>query len=63
MTDTLARLRRVGLDVPRSALIAALHTGGVQKVNLISPAADVEVPATGAAFASSITITLAGFEL
>ena len=63
VNDTLTRLRRVGLDVPRSALIAALHTGGVQKVNLISPAADVEVPATGAAHAHTITVTLAGFEL
>lgn len=50
----------LGNDVPRSALIAALHVGGVQKVELISPAADVEVAPHQAARASIITLNNIG---
>lgn len=59
--DTLlASMRRIGRDVTRSALIAALHSGGVQNVNLVSPAADVVVGDTGAAWATAVTVNVAG---
>jgi len=60
VTALLASQRRVGRDVTRSALIAALHTGGVQNVALISPAADVAIGETEAAWAETVEITVAG---
>lgn len=62
VADLLATRRRIGSDIPRSALIAALHGGGVQNVNLIAPAADVAVAETGAAWAQDIAISIAGFD-
>lgn len=56
----LAEQRRIGRDVTRSALIAALHTGGVQNVALIQPAADVVVSDTQAAAVATIAVTIAG---
>lgn len=53
--------RRMGRDIPRSALIAALHVGGVQKVTLISPAADIVCSDIQAAHCDDIAITIAGF--
>lgn len=53
--------RRMGRDIPRSALIAALHVGGVQKVTLIAPAADIVCSDIQAAHCEDIAITLAGF--
>ncbi len=61
VADTLAANRRIGRDIPRSALIAALHGAGVQNVALISPAVDVVVGETGAAWADDITISIVGF--
>ncbi|HYD23842.1 MAG TPA: baseplate J/gp47 family protein [Croceibacterium sp.] len=56
----LAANRRMGRDVPRSALIAALHVAGVQKLELLSPAADVVVGELQAPAPGEITLTLAG---
>lgn len=56
----LAANRRIGRDVPRSALIAALHVAGVQRVNLVAPATDLVFDLTEAGYADSISITLAG---
>lgn len=56
----LAANRRLGRDVPRSALIAALHVAGVQRVNLIAPAADIVIAPTGAAYAETISVTVVG---
>lgn len=56
----LAEQRRIGRDVTRSAIIAALHTGGVQNVNLIAPGADIVIAETQAASAGAISVTLAG---
>lgn len=61
VTELLTAQRRIGRDVTRSALIAALHGAGVQNVNLVAPAADVVVGDTGAAWAESVTITIAGY--
>ena len=51
------RSRRIGRDVPRSAIIAALHVGGVERVNLQSPAADVAIARTQVSAPGAITLT------
>lgn len=59
----LLRARRLGRDVPRSALIAALHVANVQRVVLTSPVADVIASPAQYARASAIDVTVAGTEL
>lgn len=58
----LADNRRIGRDISRSAIFAALHVAGVQNVTLTSPAADVVADETQAAHAQSITVTITGFD-
>ena len=60
LVDLLASNRRIGRDITRSAIIAALHTGGVQNVVLLQPAADVAVSDVQAGHASSISVQVAG---
>ncbi len=56
----LAQTRRLGRDVPRSALVAALHTAGVQRVVLAEPAADVVLDPTQAGHAATIELINGG---
>jgi phage-related baseplate assembly protein len=56
----LAANRKLGRDHPRSALIAALHVAGVQKVDLVEPAADVVVTPLQVAQPGEPAITIAG---
>lgn len=56
----LASARRLGRDVPRSAIIAALHVGGIQRVELLSPVADLVMTPLQAAVADVITLNNAG---
>lgn len=56
----LAQTKRLGYDITRSGLIAALHRPGVQNVALTSPAADVVCSPAEAAHCTATTITLAG---
>lgn len=56
-----AQARKLGRDIPRSALIAAIHVGGVQKVELNSPAADLLCSDLQAGHLTAIDLTLAGF--
>ena len=51
---------RLGRDVTRSGLFAALHAEGVQNVVLTAPAADVVVTELQAAYCSATTVTIAG---
>ena len=53
--------RRIGRDLSRSAILAALHVGGVQKVELLKPVEDVVVDATSATAVVGKSITVAGF--
>ena len=53
----VAEHHRLGHDITRSGLFAALHQPGVQNVNLISPAADVVISANSAAFCSAFTVS------
>lgn len=51
--------RKIGRNVPRSALFAALHVAGVEAVNLTAPAADVAITPVQAAHATQIEVTVA----
>lgn len=59
----LAATRRLGRDIARSAIIAALHVGNVQRVTLIQPAADIAIGTGEIGNATATTITVAGTEL
>lgn len=56
----VAESHRMGRDITISALHAALHAEGVQRVELIQPTADIVVDRTQAAYCTSITVTHAG---
>lgn len=54
---------RIGYDVTRSGLFAALHQKGVQNVNLISPEADLVIGDGEAAYCTSIDVTIGGTDV
>jgi phage-related baseplate assembly protein len=58
----LTSIRKLGRDVARSAIIAALHVGNVQRVNLISPADDIPISDAQIGNPTSINVTLGGTE-
>lgn len=47
-------------DITLSGLYAALHVDGVQKVNFISPAADIPIARNQASYCTSIKVTVVG---
>ncbi|MDU6414739.1 baseplate assembly protein [Mixta calida] len=51
---------RLGRDIRKSALYAALHVEGVQRVELAQPAADVVLDKTQAAYCTGFRITVGG---
>lgn len=51
---------RLGRDIRRSALYAALHVEGVQRVELAQPAADVVLDKTQAAYCTATQIAVGG---
>ncbi|QVK23268.1 hypothetical protein KHX94_00005 [Shewanella dokdonensis] len=52
--------RRLGRSVTLSGLYAALHVGGVQRVELRSPTADVHCSINQAAFCDDIQVVYGG---
>jgi phage-related baseplate assembly protein len=62
LDQLLATNRRLGRNIARSAIIAALHVGGVQNVNLVEPVADVFVEQTQVGSVGAIDVTIAGFD-
>jgi phage-related baseplate assembly protein len=56
----VADRHKIGHDVTRSGIFAALHQSGVQNVVLTSPAADVVIASYQAAYCTGITITNGG---
>lgn len=56
----LTNARKLGRDVTRSALIAALHVANVQKVELLSPAADILIDQNEIASVTATNVTIAG---
>ncbi|WP_210522791.1 baseplate assembly protein [Pantoea ananatis] len=51
---------KIGRDVARSAIMAALHVQGVQRVELLEPARDIVIADTQAARCESFTIETGG---
>lgn len=54
----LASAHRLGREIPLSAITAALHVGGVRKVVINAPLADVECTALQATFCTGITLNI-----
>lgn len=52
--------RRLGRDIRLSALYAAMHVEGVQRVSLIKPVADVVLDRTQAAYCTGYVLTVGG---
>lgn len=52
--------RRLGRDIRRSAIYAALHVQGVQRVELQHPAADVVLDKSQAAFCTESSVVIGG---
>lgn len=52
--------KRLGRDIRLSALYAAMHVEGVQRVNLIKPSVDVVLDKTQAAYCTGYTLTVGG---
>lgn len=60
LENLLQDSRRLGRDVTRSAIMAALHVAGVQNVTLTHPAVNVEVDETQIANSTGTTIRISG---
>lgn len=56
----ISESHRLGRDVTRSGLFAALHAEGVQRVEIVHPAADVVVNRTQATHCAGVTLTHGG---
>lgn len=52
--------RRLGRSITLSGLYAALHVGGVQRVELLQPTADVQCSVNEAAFCTAVDVTYGG---
>lgn len=52
-----ATLHKVDMDIPRSAFVAATHVEGVKRVNVVSPAEDIHIDRTQAAYCTAVTVT------
>lgn len=53
---------RLGRDVPLSGIFSVLHSEGVQRVELTSPASDIVIDRTQAAYCTGITIIAGGVD-
>ncbi len=60
LTAFVSAQARLGRDIRKSALYAALHVEGVQRVELAEPAADVVLDKTQAAYCTGWAITVGG---
>lgn len=58
----IANIRRLGRDITRAGIIAALHAEGVQNVTLTLPAADIVLTRLQAGHCTAITVTDAGVD-
>jgi len=52
--------RRLGRDIRQSAIYAALHVEGVQRVELAAPVADIVLDKHQASFCTAYTLTAGG---
>ncbi|MNB71241.1 Baseplate J-like protein [compost metagenome] len=51
---------RLGRDIRKSAIYAALHVEGVQRVELVAPVADIVLDGTQASWCSEYSVTIGG---
>lgn len=58
----VAECHRLGRDVPRSGIYSALHTEGVQRVELDQPAQSISIARTQAAYCTGINVTHGGVD-
>ena len=58
----IADQRRLGRDIRLSAIYAALHVEGVQRVELAQPVADMVLDDTQASNCTGYTITVGGYD-
>lgn len=58
----VAGQHRLGMDVTLSGIYAALHQPGVQRVDLVSPAANLVVDRQSATYCTGITLTDGGLD-
>lgn len=58
--SSFVQTKKMGRDVARSALIAALHVEGVQRVELLQPENDIVIAPLQAAFCTAQTVIYAG---
>ncbi|EHD23644.1 MULTISPECIES: baseplate assembly protein [Brenneria] len=56
LTAWISAQGKIGRDVARSAIMAALHVQGVQRVELIEPVVDIVIDETQAAWCESVVI-------
>ncbi|STD27898.1 Uncharacterized homolog of phage Mu protein gp47 [Edwardsiella tarda] len=56
----LLEQRRIGRNVARSAIMAALHVQGVQRIELVSPATDLEITDTQVAWCDNVVLSKGG---
>lgn len=54
--------RRLGRDIRRSAIFAALHVEGVQRVELTAPAADIVIDSDEASYCTAIAVAVVGVD-
>lgn len=69
LADAIARLEayvaenhRLGRDITRAGLVAALCTAGVQNVALVAPAADIEITPQQASFCTGHSVVISGYD-
>ena len=60
LAEYVSESHRIGRDITRSGIFAALHVEGVQNVTLTSPAADIIVTRTQAPYCTAQNISYAG---
>ena len=56
----VAAARRLGRDINRASILAAICVAGVSNVALVAPAADKPMDKTQAGHCTGITLTVAG---
>lgn len=58
----ISSVHKLGRDVNLSGIYAALHQPGVQRVNLITPTANISISDLQASYCTSRTITISGID-
>lgn len=60
LRDFISKQRRIGRDIRRSAIYAALHVEGIQRVELAKPSQDIVITTSQAGHCTGYTLTMGG---